>query len=185
MSEHGERVADGRKVWQRRGIDEHDLGFGIVQAVFQRVGAEQERKRHRDRAHLIARDVRDGRFGPLRQDDRDLVAAPHTQRREGVRQPVRLLLKVPEGECGGRAPLVLPIHREAGAIRRVAAADCVGDVELGRHFPSMPSENVLVAVRQHRTAFRQQSPMEREIVTWMGTGMSGSSCCRESRGGPR
>src|ERR1700687_2598126 len=91
----------------------------------------------------------DGRFGPLRQNDRDGVAATHAKRRERVGKAVRLLLQIPEGERRSRTRLVLPIHRESGAIGGVAAARRSRNVELGRNLPTGLRADLLVTSGQH------------------------------------
>src|SRR5450755_3190941 len=96
--------------------------------------------------------MRDGRLGPLRQNDGDGIAATHTKCRERVGQAIRLLLQVPEGECRRRPHLVFPIHREAGAIDSMAAAYRRRNVELGRHLPTVLREDLSVAIWQHQLA---------------------------------
>ena len=71
VAQAGQAVADRREVRQRCRIDDGDQAFRILQPVFERLGAEQERQRNRDGAQLIAGDVGDRGFGPLRQHDRD------------------------------------------------------------------------------------------------------------------
>ena len=51
---------------------------------------------------------------------RDLVTLRDAERRERVRQPVRLLLQVPERVRGGGAVLVFPVEREARPVGRPA-----------------------------------------------------------------
>ena len=41
--EQGQVLTDWREIRKRRGIDERDLRFGVMQSIFQRVGTEQER----------------------------------------------------------------------------------------------------------------------------------------------
>src|SRR5713226_3554615 len=91
----------------------------------------------------------DGRFGPLRQNDRDGVAATHAKLRERVGKAVRLLLQIPESECCRRPRLVFPIHRESGAVGGVAAARRSRNVELGRNLPSVLREYLAVTFGQH------------------------------------
>ena len=97
----------------------------------------------------------DGRFGPLRQNDRDGIAATHAKRRERVGKAVRLLLQIPEAERRRRPRLVLPIHRESGAIGGVAAARRSRNVELGRNLPTVLREDLLVTCGQHWLAVSQ------------------------------
>jgi len=62
-------VANLGQTGQRCGIDERGDGFTVLQTVFEGIRTEQDRKRHRHDAHLVASDVRDCRFRALRQDD--------------------------------------------------------------------------------------------------------------------
>ena len=66
--------------------------------------------------------MRDRRFGTLRQDDADPVAALYAQARECVRETIGLLLQIPEGVGGGGPAFVFPVESEAGAVVRVPAA---------------------------------------------------------------
>src|ERR1700686_4653108 len=91
----------------------------------------------------------DGRFGPLRQNDRDGVAATHAKLRERVGKTVRLLLKIPEGERRRHPRLVFPIHWESGAIGGVAAARNSRNIELGRSIPSVLREGLPGTFGQH------------------------------------
>ncbi len=109
-------VANLRQTGQRCGIDERGDGFAVLQAVFEGVRTEQNRKRHRHCAHLVAGNVRDRRFRALRQNDPDPIAAHHSEAGERIRQAVRLLLQIPEGVCEGGPGLILPIQGEAGAV---------------------------------------------------------------------
>ena len=68
---------------------------------------------------------------------------------------VRLLLQIPEGERRRRSCLVLPIHRESGAIGGVPAARRSRNVELGRNLPTMLCEDLLVTSEQHWLAESQ------------------------------
>ncbi len=149
MRDAGAPLADRGHVGQRLRIDERDLRFRVVQPEFERVGAEQERQRHGDRAEAIDRDVRDDGLGALRKDQRDLVAARDTHRRQRIREAVRLLLQVPERERGGRAGFVFPVEREARAVGRPAAAARFGDREARRHVPPVRRMDFGVPVRRH------------------------------------
>src|SRR5438132_7425450 len=54
------------------------------------------------RSHLVAGDMRDRRFRALRQNDPDPIAAHNAEAGERIRQAVRLLLQIPEGDCERR-----------------------------------------------------------------------------------
>ena len=60
--------------------------------------------------------MRDRRFRALRQNDPDPIAAHNAEAGERIRQAVRLLLQIPEGDCERRPGLVLPIQGQAGAL---------------------------------------------------------------------
>ena len=53
--------------------------LAVVEPVLERLGAEQHRQRHRHRAELVDRHVRDRRFEALRQQNRDPVAPLHAE----------------------------------------------------------------------------------------------------------
>src|SRR4051794_15835730 len=63
---------------------------GVREPVAQRVDPEQDRKRHRDRAKLVDRNMRSGCFGCLRQQHRDSVAGQDGVRRKRVGETVRI-----------------------------------------------------------------------------------------------
>ena len=65
------------------------LHAGVLQPVAQRIDAEQDRQRHRDRAELVDRDMAGGGLRRLRQQHRDAVAARDAVRGERVGEPVR------------------------------------------------------------------------------------------------
>ena len=149
VAQEPKSLTDRRNILDRGSVDEHDLGLGIVQPVFERVGTEQERQGHRDRAQLVAGDVRDRGLGPLRQDDRDLVAAAHIQRGERVGQPIGLLL---HGEVRQRrrpAVLVLPMDRDPVRVAGMAPARGMGDVEVRGNAPAVLREELAIAVHRH------------------------------------
>ncbi len=140
---------DGRQVRQRLRVDHRDLRLGIGEPVFEGFGPEQERQRNGHGAHLVDRDVRDGRLAPLRQHERDLVAALHAQPRERVRHPVGFAVQVPERVRGSGARFVFPVQREARPIRGPAAAAGVRDIEMRRHLPSVRGMQRGVVVGGH------------------------------------
>ena len=89
------------------------------------------------------------RLGPLRQDERDAVAARHAERGERVRQAVRLLLQVPVRQRAPLAGFVFPVEREARAVGGPAAAARVRDVEVGGHVPAVAVVELGVTVDGH------------------------------------
>ena len=73
-------------------VGEHDRRIGVAEPHRHRVRAEPRRERHRDRAQLVDRDVRDRRLGPLRQRDPDAIAladspTPAARSRAGSSRP--------------------------------------------------------------------------------------------------
>ena len=142
-------LANRRHVRQRLRIDERDLRLEVVQPVFERLGAEQKRQRHGDGANAIYRDVRNDGLGPLREDQRDLVAACDPHRTERIGEPVRLLFQLPERVHGGRAVLVFPVQRDAVAVGRPASATGLGDRKLRRHIPAVPAMQLRIPIGAH------------------------------------
>ena len=114
--EERQPVANRGETGERCGIDERGDGFAVLQAILEGIRPEQHRKGHRHHAHLVAGDMRDRRFRALRQNDPDPIAAHNAEAGERIRQAVRLLLQIPEGDCERRPGLVLPIQGQAGAL---------------------------------------------------------------------
>jgi hypothetical protein len=115
-------VAHRAELFQPALVDDGDAHLGVRQPVFQRVGAEQVRDRHRDGAHLVAGHVRDAGFRPLRQDDGDAVAGHDAHRASTLDRRLAaccMSQKLQASVCPG---LVLVIQREAGAILGPAPA---------------------------------------------------------------
>jgi len=94
----------------------------------------------------MAREVRDDRFGTLRQDQRDTIAAPDACTRQRIRQPIRLLLQVPERQRCACPVLVLPVQREARPVGRPATAAGFGKIEVGRNVPAMRGADLRITV---------------------------------------
>ena len=147
VPQQGQPVAQPEYSGLRRRIDDGQVGGGIAQAVFQRIRPQERRQRDGQRAHLANRDLRDGRFRTLRQDDRHPVARQRTQCREHVREPVRLSLNVPEGVRRGESALVLVVQREAVTLLGPAAADVHCEIELLRDLPAKAPAKLLVTTR--------------------------------------
>ena len=73
-------VADGLDLGQVLAVGDERPRAAVGQPVLQRVRAEQGEQGHCDRAHLVGRDVGDGRFGTLRQKDADPIAPAQSLR---------------------------------------------------------------------------------------------------------
>ena len=95
---------------QRGGVDDRSYGAAVLQPVLERVGAEQQRKRHRDGAQLVDRDMGDRRFRALRQNDSDAVSALHAECAQRIRQPVGVGLQRGIGIGGAVAAFVLAMQ---------------------------------------------------------------------------
>src|SRR5262249_24111278 len=115
-------------------------------AVLERIRSEKMRERKRDRAHLEDRDVGDRGLGALRQDERDSVAALDAEPGERIGEPVRFLLHVPERVRGLRPRFVLPVEREARAVRGPAPAAGARDVVAFGHLPAPAAVELVVPV---------------------------------------
>src|SRR5258705_559875 len=141
MLELAELALDRPQVGQRGRLDDGDARTGVLEAVLERLRAEQVREWQRDRAHLEDGDVGNRGLGALRQQERDAVAAPDAERRQRIGEPVRGGLHVVERETRGGAGLVLPQQREPRAIRGPLAAAVVADVEALRKIPAQATAN--------------------------------------------
>ena len=111
-------------------VGDQRLGAGILQAIGERVGAEQDRERQRDRAELVDRDV-DGRdLRRLRQQDRDAVAARDAVRGQRVGEPVRGLAQpaVADVLARGRPARTCDEREPARLALRPAVADVDADI---------------------------------------------------------
>ena len=128
--------ADRRERGQGAGVDDRDDGVAVLQAVLERVGPEQQRQRHRHRAHLVDGHVRHDGLGALRQDDRDAVTGLHAERLQRVGEAVGVGLQRGVGVRAAVARLVLVVQRDARGLLRPAPAARLGDVELARDVPA-------------------------------------------------
>jgi len=137
---------------EARRVGDDDLGSGVLQAVSDRIGAEQHGERQRNRAELVDRNVDRRDLGPLRQQDRDAIAALHTVRRERIGQPVRGLAQPAVAHVLGAAVGTdCDQSQPAGIAVRPAVADLDADVELRGNGPAELADQGLVAAafRQH------------------------------------
>ena len=109
----------------------------VLQAIGQRLGAEQNRQRHGHCAQKINGHMGDGGFGPLRQDDRNAVAAADSARCQGLRQPSGLLVQIAVAQDFLRAILAVVAHGHSvrSGLRPAHATD-LGDVERCQLRPS-------------------------------------------------
>ena len=88
MAQRGAAHAHRVHVGQRAFVAQGQANAGVLQAVLQRLRAEQLRQRHGDGAQLQHGDVGDRRFKALRHHDGHAVAARHAQAHQRVRQAI-------------------------------------------------------------------------------------------------
>ncbi len=110
-------------------IGDDRLHAGIPQPVAQRIDAEQDRERHRDRAELVDRDVSGGGFRCLRQQHRDAIAARDPVGDKRIGEAVRGFAQPTEGDRLVRAVRAHVEDREpVGLACRPFVADVDADV---------------------------------------------------------
>ena len=129
----------------------------FVEPVLERVGTEQERQRHGDRAHLVDREVRDDRLAAAAAGSaRPCRRARRPARASAFDEPVGLAARRSQKvNAARRAGLVLPVQREARAVARPAPAAGLRDVELRGDVPA-------VARRGARRSGRRMPMVARE-----------------------
>ena len=131
-------------------VGEHDRRIRVAEPHRHRVRAEPRRERHRDRAQLVDGDVRDRRLGPLRQRDPDAIALADPLRPQRVREPVRVVRELAEGDAPGDLASVRDHDRDR--VARVALADVDAQVHLRRHLPAEAPVELLVRHAQRRSS---------------------------------
>ena len=128
-------------------------GAGILQAIGQRIRAEQHGDRQGDGAELVDRDMRGRHFRRLRQHDGDAVAALDALRAQHVGETIGGFAQGAEAD-GLFAPVRM--HMQDGEPRGIgvcpAVADIDADIVARRHLPAELAIDVVVIVemRQHR-----------------------------------
>jgi hypothetical protein len=128
-------------------VDDRERRLAVADAVLERVGAEQHRERHRDRAEAIERDVRDRGLEALRQHERDAVAAGDAEHAQRRREAVGGGVDLAVGEIAADAVLVLEADRDrVGLLPRPARAADFGDVEVTRNVPAKAGVELAVAI---------------------------------------
>jgi hypothetical protein len=152
--------ADREQVGDRALVADRDHRLAVAQPVLQRVGPEQHRQGHRDRAHLQHRHVGDGRLESLRHHDRHALAAAHPELHQRVTESVGGILEraVRERVRGGRRA----VGADRDALLRIrlarpAGAAGVGDVEVRRHLPAEARVHARVVVAALTDAHRRGS----------------------------
>ncbi len=127
---------------ERLRLAEHDAHLGVPEPRLEPVRPEEDGERHRDCAELGRGDVRDGRLGPLRQDDPDAITEPDTEPPQRVREPVRVVRKLAERDRPGDRAAVGDENR--GGVARLALADVDAEVERLRQPPPERATKLLV-----------------------------------------
>ena len=128
-------------------VDQSEAGAAVVDAVLERVGAEQHRQRHGDRAQPIERDVRHRGLEALRHDDRHPVAACDAERLQGRGQAVGGAVELAVAVVAPRAVLALVADgNRLGGLPRPAGAADLGDVEALGHLPAKAGMQLVVPV---------------------------------------
>ncbi len=145
-------AADFGKLGEALCIGDDGFHTGVLQPVAQRIDAEQDRKRHRDRAELVDRDMPGGRLRRLRQQHRDAVAARDAFLAQRVCEPVGGLAQPAERDLFGLAVGADVQDREpAWVLRGPLVADIDADVVTGEFRPAEVTVKLIVVadVRQH------------------------------------
>jgi len=151
--EIGRDLADDRELGQPLRTSDERPGTGIPQPIGDRLHPEQHGQRQRDGAELVDGDVAhcDGR--PLRQQDRDPIAAPNAAGRERVGEPVRGFTQLAVIHFFNFA---IGPHVENRSTRRIDLCPAVADVDANivarRNLPAERAveRGVLARVRKDR-----------------------------------
>ena len=97
--------------------------------------------------------MRDGRLGSLRQRDPDAISLADPLRPQRVREPVRVVGELAEGDAPGDLASVRDHDRDR--VARVALADVDAQVHLRRHLPAEALVELLVRHAQRRSKQRE------------------------------
>ena len=125
-----------QQVGHRRLVGKRHHRLAMVDAVLQRLGAEQHGQRHGHGTELIHRDMCHRCFEALRHQQGDAVAALHAQLHQGVGEAVGVELKVGVAEAAGPAVFMFVVDGHGiWRIARPAGAADLGDVEVLRKLP--------------------------------------------------
>lgn len=116
-----------QQLFRARRISDCHPRAAVGEPVAERVGAEQGKQRQGNRSHLVRRNVGDGCFRRLRQQDRDPVASVYPQTAQGVGEAVGQALDVAKAMAFDAAVFMLVDQGERIA-GRVPVADVHADV---------------------------------------------------------
>ena len=89
----------------------HELGFGIIDAISKRVRAESAENDTMHGANPGAGQHRDRKLGDHRKIDRDPIALPDAQLLQHIGEPIDLAVEIPIGERASVARLTFPDER--------------------------------------------------------------------------
>ena len=89
----------------------HELGFGVIDAISKRVRAEAAENDTMHGADPGAGQHRDRKLGDHRKIDRDPIALPHAQLLQHIGEPIDLAVEIPIGERASVARLTFPDER--------------------------------------------------------------------------
>ena len=81
-------------IGRRRAVHNGQHSLAVLQAVFQGFGAQQQRQRHGDCAHLQHGHVSHSSFKALRQHNRHTVAALHAQLAQHMAECIGMALQI-------------------------------------------------------------------------------------------
>ena len=139
-------VADAGEARQPLRVGDQRLGAGIFQPIGQRIDAEQHRKRQRNGAELVDRDMGGRDLRALRQQDGDAVARADAVRCEHVGKPVRGLAQRAVAHLLDVAGVHVQDRNAPRIARGKRVADVDADVVARRHAPAeLAIERVVVA----------------------------------------
>ena len=125
-------IAQARELGKLIAVGDHRARPAVAQPELERLLAEEREERHGDQPCLVSGHVRERRLVPLRQQDRDPVAALQAVRDQEVGEPIREPRDVGEGELARLAGGIELDQRQRGA---VPIGDVRADVEPRRNAP--------------------------------------------------
>ncbi len=129
-------VADLDQLLPAADVGDDRLGAGIVEAIFERVLAEQREQRHRHQPRTKRGKVHNRQFYGLRQEHRDTVATDEAIVLQHIGETTRGIGKRIEAEILGRLALIDQDHRQPVAAIGVAVAGDGRDIEMPHRRPA-------------------------------------------------
>ena len=147
VAQFGHILADRIDLLDAVGLDQNRLGRAVIEAILERIGTEQLGDWQCDRANPIKPHVRNRGLGPLRQMDRDHVAALDSQPNHRVGKATAEFAHLAEGVGLDPALVILVVERRFIAQVGMAIEAIDGDVVIGRDVPSMARASLGKAFR--------------------------------------